>query len=90
MGSVYRIQVGVIKPKTIFGIPLIRQVHKLLLISDVFQRDHIMGIQLYVSTEANLMKQILRNQNYAVISVMAAARKQVTHLLRIDVIQQIV
>jgi len=49
-----------------------------------------MGIQLYVSTEANLMKQILRNQNYAVISVMAAARKQVTHLLRIDVIQQIV
>jgi len=36
------------------------------------------------------MKQILRNQNHADISVMAASRKQVTHLLGIDVVQQIV
>ena len=81
-----RIQVGVISPKTIFGIHLIGQVHKLLLISDVFQRDYIMGFQRYISTVATLMRQVLRNQNYAVISLMAACRKQVTHLLGIDVI----
>jgi len=45
-----------------------------------------MGIQLYISTVAALMKQILRNQNYVDISVMAVSRKQVTHLFGIDVI----
>jgi len=35
------------------------------------------------------MKQILRNQNHADISVMAASRKQFAHLLGIDVVQQI-
>ena len=58
--------------------------------SDDFQRDHVMGIQRYVSTVAPLMKKILRNQIHADISVMAASRKQVTHVLRIDVVQQIV
>jgi len=86
VGSLSRIQVGVILPKTIFGIHFIGQVLKLLLISDVFQRDHIIGIQLNISTVASLMKQILRKQNYADISVMAAPRKHVTHLFGIDVV----
>jgi len=45
-----------------------------------------MGIQRYISTVATLMKHILRNKNHAEISVMAASRKQVTHLLGIDVV----
>jgi len=45
-----------------------------------------MGIQRYVSTVAALMKQILLNQNYVDISVMAASRKPFTHFLGIDVI----
>jgi len=45
-----------------------------------------MGIQLNISTVASLMKQILRKQNYADISVMAASRKHVTHMLGIDVV----
>jgi len=49
-----------------------------------------MGIQRNISTVAALMKQILRDLNYADIAVMAASRKQVTHLLGIDVVQQIV
>jgi len=36
------------------------------------------------------MKQNLRNRNFADIAVMAASRKQVTHLLRIDVVQLVV
>jgi len=36
------------------------------------------------------MKQVLRNQNDADISTMTASHKHVTHLLRIDVVQQIV
>ena len=75
MGYLRRIQLGVIQPETILGIHLIGHVRKLFLISDVFQRDHIMGIQRYVSTVAALMKQILRNQKHADISVMAASRK---------------
>jgi len=35
------------------------------------------------------MKQILRNQNYADISVVAASRKHVTHTLTVDAVQQI-
>jgi len=49
-----------------------------------------MGIQRNISTVASLMKEILRNQNHADISVMATSRKQVTHLLRINVVYQIV
>ena len=36
------------------------------------------------------MKEVLRDQNDADVSVMAAFRKQVAHLLRMDVVQQIV
>ena len=32
------------------------------------------------------MKEILGNLNHADISVMAATRKQVTHLLRLDIV----
>jgi len=49
-----------------------------------------MVIQRYVSTVAVVMKQILRNQNHADISVMAASRKQVAHLLGIDIVKKIV
>ena len=35
------------------------------------------------------MKEILRNQNHDDISVMVASRKQVTHLLRINIFFQI-
>ena len=45
MGSTSRIQVGVLQPNTVFGLHLMDQVHKLLLIFDVFRRDQIMGIQ---------------------------------------------
>jgi len=45
-----------------------------------------MVIQGNISRVAALMKQILRNQNDADISVMTASRKQVTHLLGIDVV----
>jgi len=65
------------------------QVRELFLISVVYQRDQIMGIQCYISTVAALMKQILRNQNYADISVVAASRKHVTHTLTVDAVQQI-
>jgi len=41
--SLCSIQVGVIQTSTIFEIHLMDQVHELL-ISDVFQRDQIMGI----------------------------------------------
>jgi len=54
------------------------QIHELLLISDVFQRDQIMGIQRTISIVASLKKEILRNQNHADISVKDASRKQVT------------
>jgi len=90
VGSLFRIQVGVIEPETLFGIQLLGQLHNLFIISDVFQRDQIMSIQRYISTVADLMKQIFRNQNNADISVMAALRKQFTHLLITDVVQQIV
>jgi len=66
---------------------MIGQVREMVPTSDVFQRDHIMGIQLYVSTLAAMMKQLLRNQNHADISVMAASRKQVAHFFVIDVVQ---
>ena len=66
--------------------PLIHQVHEFLLISDYFQRDEIMGIQRYISTEASLLKQILRNEIYADISVMVASRKHVRNLFRLDVV----
>ena len=36
------------------------------------------------------MKEVLCDQNHADVSVMAAFRKHVTHLLGIDVVQQIV
>ena len=36
------------------------------------------------------MKEVLRDQNHADVSVMAAFRKQVTLMLGIDVVQQIV
>jgi len=36
------------------------------------------------------VKEVLCDQNYADVSVMAAFRKQVTHMLGIDVVQQIV
>jgi len=45
-----------------------------------------MGIQRYIFTVTTLIKQILRNQNYADISVMATARKQVTHILGLEVV----
>ena len=38
----------------------------------------------------SLVKEVLCDQNYADFSVMAAFRKQVAHLLGIDVVQQIV
>jgi len=69
---------------TIFGIQLLGQVHELFLISDVFERDQIMGIQRYISIVAALMNQILRNQKHPDISVMAASRKKFTHLLGMD------
>jgi len=86
VGSSIRIQVSVIQPNTIFGIHLMGQIHELLLISDVFQRDQIMGIRRNISTVASLVKEILRNQNQADISVMHTSRKQVTHLLGINVV----
>ena len=86
MWSLCRSQVTVVRPKTYLVIHMIGQVREMVPTSDVFQRDHIMGIQLYISTVAALMKQILRNQNYVDISVMAVSRKQVTHLFGIDVI----
>jgi len=89
VGSLFRIKVGVIQSKTIFGVHLLGQVCKLF-ISDDFQRDQITGIQRNISSVAALMKEILLNRNHAYISVMAASRKQVTHLLRINVVQQIV
>jgi len=89
LGSFCRIQVGVIKHNT-FRILLIGKVHKLLLISDIFQRDQIMATQRNISTVASLMKQIFRNQNYADISVMAASCKQVTRLLTISDVHRIV
>jgi len=46
-----------------------------------------MGIQRNISTVATLMKQILCNQNYAYISVMASSRKQFTHLLGTNVVE---
>jgi len=57
VGSLFRIQVGVIQPESIFGIHRLSQVQKLLL-SDVLQRDHIMGIQRITYTEKALMKQV--------------------------------
>jgi len=45
-----------------------------------------MGIQHNISTFATVLKQILRNQIYADISLMAASLKHVTQLLGIDVI----
>jgi len=60
------------------------------LVLGVFQRDQIMSIRRNISTVPSLMKQNLRNQHHADISVMAATRKQVTHLLRINVVQVIV
>ena len=84
--SLSRIQVGVIKPNTIIGIHSMGQVHEQILISDVFQRNLIMGIERNISTIASLMKMNLRNQNHADNFVMAASRKQMTHLLRINVI----
>jgi len=39
---------------------LIGQVHEPLLISDVFQHDHIVDIERNISTVAVLMKHILR------------------------------
>ena len=83
-------KLGVIKPKIIFAVHLLGQVHELIHISDVYQRDQIMGIQGYISTVAALMKQILRNQNHADISVMAASRKQITRFLGIHIVQHIV
>jgi len=53
------------------------QIHELLPISDVFQRDQIMGIQRNISTVVSMMKEILSNQNLADIFVMAASRKRV-------------
>ena len=88
MYSASRIQLDVIQLKNIFRIHLLGQVRELLLISDVFQREQLMGFQRYISTVAALMIQILRNKNYA-ISVMVASRKQVTHLVGIDVVQHI-
>jgi len=76
--------------ETIFGIHLSDQVHKLLLISYVFQREQMMGIQLYMSAETTLMKQNLRNQNLVDTFVMAASRRQGTQLIRRNVVQQIV
>jgi len=63
------------------------QIHKLLLISNVFRRDQITGIERNIFTVASLMKEILRNQNNFDISVITASRKQVTHLHRINVVQ---
>ena len=60
---------------TIFRIHFLRKVHKQILNSDVFQRHQIMGIERNISTVASLMKQILRNENHADISVIAAFRK---------------
>jgi len=45
-----------------------------------------MGIQRYIFRVAAMMKEILRNEICADISVMAVFRKQVTQLLRIDVV----
>jgi len=61
------------------------QIQELLLIRDVFQREQILGIQRNISRLASLMKEKLRNKIHADISVMAASRKQVTHLVRINV-----
>jgi len=44
VGSLCSVQVWVIQHITIFCIHLTGQVHELLLMSDVFQRDQIMGI----------------------------------------------
>ena len=90
MGSSSRNQVGVIKRNTVFGKQLMGQIQELLLISDVLQRDSILGIQRNIYAVPSLMKEILRNQNHADISLMAASSKQVTQLLRIKVIQQII
>jgi len=62
------------------------QIHELLLIYDASQRDQLMGIQRNISTVASQMKEILRKQNHADISVMATSRKQETYLLRINVV----
>jgi len=90
VGSSSRNQVGVIKRNTVFGKQLMGQIQELLLISDVLQRDSILGIQRNIYAVPSLMKEILRNQNHADISLMAASSKQVTQLLRIKVIQQII
>lgn len=74
----------------IFGIHLIFLVHELLFISDDFHRNRIMGIQRNICTVASLMKQNLRNQIYADISMIGTSCKQVTNLLGIDAVQQIV
>ena len=87
VGSLCRIKLVVIQTKTIFGVQLLDQLRELLLISDVYKHDHITGIQRNISTVAALKKQISRNQNHADISMKAAYRKQVTHLLRIDVVE---
>ena len=86
MASLCRILSCVIQPKTIFGLQLLGQLREMFLISDVFQRDQTMGIQRYISTEASLLKQILRNEIYADISVMVASRKHVRNLFRLDVV----
>jgi len=61
------------------------QAHEIFM-SEVLQREEIMGFQRNITTVASLVYQILRNQNQADISVMAVSRKQVAHLFGINVV----
>ena len=73
-----------------FGLDLTGQVHELILVPRGFQLDKILVVQRYVLAIQHLMKENLRDQYHADITVMAAFREQVAHLFRIDVVQQIV
>ena len=67
-----------------FGVDLSGQVLKLLRVPHGFQLHQILCIQRYVPAILALVKEILRDQYHAVICVMAAFRKQIANLLRIN------
>ena len=84
MGSLIRVQVGLVETSTVFGINV-----NCFLSLRFFNRTRYFACrELPYNNDPG--EKFLCDQNHADVSVMAAFRKQVTHLLGIDVVQQIV
>jgi hypothetical protein len=66
------------------------EVGKLILVTHVLEYEQVLGNKRYVPAETSLLEQFLCDEYYTDVPVMTAFGKEITHVPRLGLVQEIV